>query len=235
MGLRRTGKLQEDAFKKSQRSESSSGTIILNQKWDTGLRRPVEAKKMRRIPKLPCPPKAAVLILLAVVLLFHFYCGPAAIAARSVKASAFNDWSKMARNCAYDLYTYKLDGQSEEDYFEEASRKYHEDISGWRELSACSRNEQDSLMTLVYGKYTVNASASRTTALSLPRLEEACSGLLDSLEAKTDFDRDSISKAKKVTVNLEIKGEEDSDRYTETVYMVKIGLVWKYLKMTGAI
>lgn len=232
MRFRRTEKMQEGAPGRSQHSEGSSDTIILDQKWDTGRRQPVEGGKKHRVPRIPCPPRIAVLILLAVVLLFHFYYGSAAVAARAVKASAFNDWSKMAGNCAYDFYAYKLDGQSEEDYFEEASRSYHEDISSWKELSACSRNEQDSLMTLAYGKYTVNASASRTVELSIPRLEEACSGLLDSLEAKTDFDRASISGAKKVAVNLEIKGDEDSYRYSQTVYMVRIGLLWKYLKIT---
>lgn len=231
MRSHRAGKAWENAPEMVQYGEASFDTILINQRWDTGrAAHPTAPERSRRLPRSPRFLKVAALVLLTAVLLLHARFDPTAVATRFVKASVFQDWSEMAKHTAYDLYAYELNGKSEEEYFEAASREYHEDISNWKELSVCSRNKWDDLLSLAYGSYTVKVSASRTSDLSVSRLEEACSNSLDRIEERTDFDRGSISKAKKVTVNVKIRGEDDSDRYSETVYMVKCGLFWKCLE-----
>lgn len=85
----------------------------------------------------------------------------------------------------------------------------------------------------IYGDYRLTVEATKSRDLSVKRLLSDQDYWLDALEDCGAFDRDSVTAAQQVTVKVKIKGEEDTDRVTYKVTLVKAGGGWKVLDYEG--
>lgn len=156
---------------------------------------------------------------------------PESVAERYAKAY-LTDQKTVAKLKAYDYQKYlcySYDGD-EEAFFEAYSDLLDEDISGWNEYyKVCDASRKEDLEE-AYGEFKVTAETTRTKDISVKKLDEDRSWWLDWLEKHCEpFDRDDIQDAKIVTVKLKIKGEDDSDRESMEVYLVKIHGSWRVL------
>lgn len=178
-----------------------------------------------------------LLILVPVVVAVVTLCvllgsrSPESVAERYAKAY-LTDEKTVAKLKAYDYQKYlcySYDGD-EEAFFETNSDYFGEDISGWNEYYKAYDAIRKESLEDTYGEFKVTAETTRTKDISIKKLEEDRSGWLDRLEERYEaFDRDDIQDAKIVTVKLKIKGEDDSDRESMEVYLVKIHGSWRVL------
>ena len=72
--------------------------------------------------------------------------------------------------------------------------------------------------------------AAKTKNVSVKKLVKDQDYWLSELEESSGFDRDLIQEAKEITVKEKIKGEDEINRYTSTVIVVKMNGKWKVLK-----
>lgn len=176
------------------------------------------------------------IIAIAVILVIAIAAGclisrgsPENIAVRYVEAMEFGNYVTMHKVMAYDTYMKILDEMSEEEYFEEISDEFKEDIQSWKDLSDYLRTTAEESLEDAYGEYKLSFDVSRVKDISIRRLEDEYESTLDSLEEELAFDRDDISDAKEVTVKGKFEGEDETDRMTYTVCMVKMNGAWKVL------
>ena len=78
-----------------------------------------------------------------------------------------------------------------------------------------------------YGKYKITTRVSKEKDVRVGKLldDEDIVEILDTL----DIDEGRVKAAKLVTVKFHIDGEDDSDRLTFEVQLVRIGLAWKVI------
>ena len=176
------------------------------------------------------------IIILAVIMAVAIVAGcllartsPKSVAIRYAEAMLFSDYVKIHKTTAYDYYAFTLGEKSEEEYFENVSDKYKEDIESWKDMSTYFRSRSVEDLEDDYGNYKLSFDASRVKDMSLRRLEDEHEDLLDYLEEEVAFDRDDISAAKEVTVKIKLEGEDATERETWTICMVKINGAWKAL------
>ena len=187
----------------------------------------LKSKKVKRIGILVV---AAVLVLVA-ALSVASYSSPKTVAKRYLDAYVYRDYVTLNKLMAYDVYAYELywyDGD-EEKYFEEVSNEFDEDIYSWKELSKYMREYMDEELCDEYGDYSISYEVTREKDISIRKLEEEEKYLIERLEERADFDIDDVAKAKVITIKAKIKGEDETERETIEVYMVKIGGSWKAL------
>lgn len=186
-----------------------------------------KSKKVKRIGGLVV---AAVLVLVAALSVIS-YSSPKAVAKRYLDAYVYRDYVTMNKLMAYDVYAYELywcDGD-EEKFFEEVSDEFDEDIYSWKELSKYMREYVDEELCDEYGDYSISYEVTREKDISIRKLEEEEEYLIERLEKRANFDIDNVTKAKVITIKVKIKGEDETERETIEVYMVKIGGRWKVL------
>ena len=75
----------------------------------------------------------------------------------------------------------------------------------------------------------VFGEAIRVKNISMNKLLDEEWEWIDTLERMNAFDSDTISAAKIVTVKCKIKGEDELERTTLDVFVVKTGATWKVL------
>ena len=131
---------------------------------------------------------------------------------------------------AYDIKTRLTRRYEDEDgYFEYLSNEYDEYITSWKELSSFYRYDTIENLEDYYGDYKITVEVTRTKDKSFDKLvKDELGSSIDYLE-NYGFDRDSVTNAKEVTVKYKIKGEDETDRVTYIVWVVKIGGLWKVL------
>lgn len=174
----------------------------------------------------------AIIVVVASIIIYNSFFSVEGVALRMAKAYSCMDLKTVVNFLAYDYKENELadyDGD-EEAYFENMSDRFDEDISNWNDYFKIMKERYEESIEDEYGDYSITAKATRTKEVSNRRLEEEFSYLIESLEENTDFDFDSIQEAKEVTVKLAIKGEDDTERTTVYIYMVRIGLSWKVLE-----
>ena len=176
------------------------------------------------------------IIAIAVILVIGIVAGclisrgsPENVAVRFVEAWILDDLEKTHKVMAYDYYAYHLEEMSEEEFFEAYSDEFKEDIQIWKDLSDYCRTSMEENLEDEYGNYKLSFDVSRVKDMSIRRLEDEYEYTLDWLEEDLAFDRDDISDAKEVTVKCKIEGEDETERMTYTVCMVKMGGAWKVL------
>ena len=78
-----------------------------------------------------------------------------------------------------------------------------------------------------YGEYKITTRVSKEKDVRVGKLldDDDIVETLDTL----DIDEGRVKAAKLVTVKLHIDGEDDSDRWTLEVQLVRIGLAWKVI------
>ena len=130
---------------------------------------------------------------------------------------------------AYDRKARQLGYYDEDDFFEAMSDKYDENITSWGSFfKAKNKSDKETIEDLV-GKYKITTEVTRTKDISVKKLLEENSRLIEGLEAKGLIDRDDISAAKEIIVKMKVKGEDQTVRNTYDMYLVKIGGAWKVL------
>lgn len=196
---------------------------------------PVDRKKVAKKVRLIAILVGVALILALALSATISYFSPGAVAERYAKAQLFSDYHAMNRYCAYDLYAYKLDGDDEEDYFEDISDHYREDIYSWKDYSSYMRDSIEEQLEDYYGDYEISYEATRVKKISLRTLKKEEKSFLDKLENRVDFDPGYINGARKVTVKIKIKGEDRNHKQETSFYMVRIGLSWKVLSADNSL
>lgn len=171
----------------------------------------------------------AAVALIVVIILISSLGGPKNLAKKYVKANVYGDIVAMHKYLAYDNYANILGDEDEEDYFEDLSDDLDEEITSWKDLAKYNREESEENLEDEYGDYKIEMEITKVKDVSARSLEKDFEYLYDRLEDNTDFDRDDISAGKTVKIKMKIKGDEGTERYELTVYLVKMGMSWKVL------
>ena len=169
-------------------------------------------------------------VVIAVLVSVIRYNSPGAVAARYFKAT-ISDSARAARMTAYDakaLALYCYDGD-EEDFFETQSLWLDEDISSWRSYYKATDASAKEYLTDEYGKYKITVEVKKVKAISAKKLRSDYEYAIDELEEQAGFNADKLKSAKCVTLRVTIKGEDDTERSTCDIILVRSGLSWKVL------
>ena len=186
----------------------------------------VPKKKWKRISIII----AALLLVVCIGTAFVLnMLSPESVSEQFVEAVLYHDVCKIQKYLAYDYCNYIESKYDIEEYFERKSDYLTEDITSWEELSKAYRSYWDETYSDKYGKYEFSIEATRVKDISNRKLEEKQKNLLDTLEDKQLIDRDDITEVKEVTLKVKITGDDETDRDTITIYLVKIGAFWKVL------
>jgi len=185
------------------------------------------------------PAVIAAIVLVAIIALASVYSAffsVEGVAINAAKAYSMRDMKAYASSLAFDYKEYLLasyDGD-EEEFFEKISDNVDEEIDSWNDYFKIMKERAKEDLEDEYGKFTISAKSTRVKDISVKLLEEKLSYFLENLEEITDFDRDKIDEVKEVAVKLAIKGEDDTERDTAYVCMVRIGLSWKVLQINSS-
>lgn len=171
----------------------------------------------------------AVLVVAACIWGILSYMGPASVAERFVKAEFMENYVKLFKLSAYDAETYMIGDSSIEEYFEEISDDYDEDIQTWKDYSDYSVKSIKESLEDTFGDYKITYEVSRVKDISLKKLSSDYESFIEDLEEEGVFDFDEVTDSKIVNVKLKIKGEDETERMTYETALVKIGATWKVL------
>ena len=119
------------------------------------------------------------------------------------------------------------DYDDEEEFFESISDWTDSDISSWSDYYKVLEDEAKEDLEDSYGKYRVSAEATKEKNMSLKKWEDEYDWEIENYEDAGCFDRDSVKAVKIVTVKVKIQGEDDIERDSGEICMVKMGLFWK--------
>ena len=170
---------------------------------------------------------AAVVVIVAVILLLT--AGSAkSVAQKFAKSYGSGNVKTSVKLLAYDHEAYMLDGyDDEEEFFESASDWTDSDISSWSDYYKALEEEAKENLEDSYGKYRVSAEATKERNMYLKKWEDEYDREIGNYEDAGCFDRDSVKAVKIVTVKVKIQSEDDIERETVEMCMVKMGLFWK--------
>ena len=172
---------------------------------------------------------AGAIVLVAAIISAISYSRPAAVAERYCKAFFSNQWT-ADRLCAYDAKIYNIyPCIDEESFFEKASDEYDADIHSWRDYYKEKNIYLQEELEDAYGVYQITTEATRVKNISINKLLDEEWEWINTLEGMNAFDSDTISAAKVVTVKCKVKGEDEVERTTLDVFVVKTGAMWKVL------
>ncbi len=173
---------------------------------------------------------AAAAVVLAAVIVLLVRGSATSVAKRLCDALWSYDSARYDGLMAYNWKNYMiLDYGNEESFFEAASDGFDTDIHSWRSYcKARDKSHQERLEDSI-GKYSVEVDVTKTRKYSVDKMRTEQSNWIDELEENGCFDSDEITAAKKVTVKVKVKGEDEVIRCTYDVYLVKIHGAWKVL------
>lgn len=183
--------------------------------------------------------KKTTAILLAVVVLAGAVAGtfahfaPASVAEHFCKVY-WLDERTATRMMAYDWNKERISKfNDEEAFFENRSDYYETEIQSWADYykAVDTRTKED--LTDDYGHFRIKTEATKVRDISIKKVVDDNEDLLDTLERHGNFDRDTIKAAKEITVKVKIVGEDETDRDTWQVTLVRIGMQWKVLSYDG--
>lgn len=177
---------------------------------------------------------AAVVVIVAVILLLT--AGSAkSVAQKFAKSYGSGNVKTSVKLLAYDHEAYMLDDydDDEEEFFESASDWTDSDISSWSDYYKALEDEAKEGLEDSYGKYRVSAEATKERNMSLKKWEDEYDREIENYEDAGCFDRDSVKAVKSVTVKVKIQSEDDIERETVEMCMVKMGLFWKVFDYNG--
>ena len=169
--------------------------------------------------------KIIAVVLLVVIVLggaaagVFSYFSPSSTAERFCKASFCDAQSAL-------LHSYDGD---EEAFFEAKSDALKADIASWDDYYKALDTTEEENLTDKYGRYKITVETTRARDVSVRKLEEDYGKWLEQLESQGLFDRDSIQAVKEVTVKAKLTGEDETERETFEVYLVKVGFQWKVI------
>ena len=158
---------------------------------------------------------------------------PESVAEDFAKAIEAQDHASLFDLYAYDYEAYLQEStldeyDSEDDFFEELSEMYDEEIDSWKDAYKAVLNRNKDQLEDEYGSdYKIKAKASDTVDLDEDELEEVKEDLLDWDDYIDEDEIEKIKDAKKITVDATISGEDGEDEGTVVVIVVKYDGKWK--------
>ncbi|MBQ3202524.1 MAG: hypothetical protein IJB36_02645 [Clostridia bacterium] len=158
---------------------------------------------------------------------------PESVAEKFVKAIEARDHASLFDLYACDYEAYMQDNtledyDSEEDFFEDISEMYDEEIDSWKDAYKAVLNRNKDQLEDKYGSdYKIKAKASDAVDLDEEELEEVKEDLLDWDDYIDEDEVEKIKDAKKITVDASISGEDGEDEGTVVVIVVKYDGKWK--------
>lgn len=176
--------------------------------------------------------KKTIAVILGVIVVIGVVCGvisynsPASVARRYVKA--LYEWDYRVEDSAtVGGKYYRFGDTDEQDWLEEWNSRYYEDFSSMSDYYNYMKTEREEELYDDYGKYKITTRVSKEKDVRVGKLldDEDIVEILDTL----DIDEGRVKAAKLVTVKLHIDGEDDSNRATFEVQLVRIGLAWKVI------
>lgn len=176
--------------------------------------------------------KKTIAVILGVIVVIGVVCGvisynsPASVARRYIRA--WFEWDDKVKDSTYvgGKY-YRFGDMDEQEWLEYKSSQCDEDFSSMSDYYNYWKPIREEKLYDYYGEYTITIRVSREKDIRVGKLldDEDIVEKLDML----DIDEGRVKAAKLVTVKLHIDGEDDSDRMTFEVRLVRIGLAWKVI------
>ena len=154
------------------------------------------------------------------------YNSPASVAQRFAKALFEGDYKIVNSTLVGGKY-YRFGDEDEQEWLEEQSSWYDEDFSSMSDYYNYMKTERDEYLYDYYGEYKITTRVSKEKDVRVGKLLDD-DDIVETLDA-LDIDEGRVKAAKLVTVKLHIDGEDDSDRWTLEVQLVRIGLAWKVI------
>lgn len=176
--------------------------------------------------------KRTIAVILGVIVVIGVVCGvisynsPASVARRYIKASFEGDYRVINSTLVGGKY-YWFGDEDEQEWLEYCGNWYGEDFSSMSDYYNYMKTEREEELYDDYGKYKITTRVSKEKDVRVGKLldDEDIVEILDTL----DIDEGRVKAAKLVTVKFHIDGEDDSDRLTFEVQLVRIGLAWKVI------
>lgn len=176
--------------------------------------------------------KKTIAVILGVIVVIGVVCGvisynsPASVAQRFAKTWCVSDYKVNDSTLVGGKY-YWFGDEDEQEWLEEQSSWYDEDFSSMSDYYNYMKTEREEELYDDYGKYKITTRVSKEKDVRVGKLldDEDIVEILDTL----DIDEGRVKAAKLVTVKFHIDGEDDSDRLTFEVQLVRIGLAWKVI------
>lgn len=179
--------------------------------------------------------KKTIAVILGVIVVIGVVCGvisynsPASVAQRFAKTWCVSDYKVNDSTLVGGKY-YWFGDEDEQEWLEYQSKWCDEDFSSMTDYYTYMKTERDETLYDEYGKYKITTRVSKEKDVRVGKLldDDDIVGTLDTL----DIDEGRVKAAKLVTVKLHIDGEDDSDRLTYEVQLVRIGLAWRVIDWT---
>lgn len=176
--------------------------------------------------------KKTIAVILGVIVVIGVVCGvisynsPASVAQRFAKTWCVSDYKVNDSTLVGGKY-YWFGDEDEQEWLEEQSNWYDEDFLSMSDYYNYMKTERDDTLYDEYGEYKITTRVSKEKDVRVGKLldDDDIVETLDTL----DIDEGRVKAAKLVTVKLHIDGEDDSDRWTLEVQLVRIGLAWKVI------
>ena len=176
--------------------------------------------------------KKTIAVILGVIVVIGVVCGvisynsPASVAQRFAKTWCVSDYKVNDSTLVGGKY-YWFGDEDEQEWLEEQSSWYDEDFSSMSDYYNYMKTEREEELYDDYGKYKITTRVSKEKDVRVGKLldDEDIVEILDTL----DIDEGRVKAAKLVAVKFHIDGEDDSDRLTFEVQLVRIGLAWKVI------
>lgn len=176
--------------------------------------------------------KKTIAVILGVIVVIGVVCGvisynsPASVARRYVKA--WYEWNDKVEDSTYvgGKY-YRFGDMDEQEWLEYKSSQCDEDFSSMSDYYNNMKTFREEMLYDYYGEYKITTRVSKEKDVRVGKLldDEVIVEMLDML----DIDEGRVKAAKLVTVKLHLDGEDDNDRMTFEVQLVRIGLAWKVI------
>ena len=176
--------------------------------------------------------KKTIAVILGVIVVIGVVCGvisynsPASVAQRFAKTWCVSDYKVNDSTLVGGKY-YWFGDEDEQEWLEEKSSWYDEDFSSMSDYYKYVKTEREEDLYDSYGEYKITTRVSKEKDVRVGKLLDD-DDILDTLDT-LDIDEGRVKAAKLVTVKLHIDGEDDSDRLTFEVQLVRIGLAWKVI------
>lgn len=176
--------------------------------------------------------KKTIAVILGVIVVIGVVCGvisynsPASVARRYVKARYEFD-CRVTDSVRVGGKYWRLGDVDEQEWLEEQSSWYDEDFSSMSDYYKYVKTEREENLYDSYGEYKITTRVSKEKDVRVGKLLDD-DDILDTLDT-LDIDEGRVKAAKLVTVKFHIDGEDDSDRATFEVKLVRIGLTWKVI------
>lgn len=176
--------------------------------------------------------KKTIAVILGVIVVIGVVCGvisynsPASVAQRYVKALYECDY-RVEDSATVGGKYYRFGDTDEQEWLEDQSSWYDEDFSSMSDYYNYMNTEREEELYDDYGKYKITTRVSKEKDVRVGKLLDD-DDILETLDT-LDIDEGRVKAAKLVTVKLHIDGEDDSDRLTFEVKLVRIGHAWKVI------